>query len=434
MPRLSTVFPAVLVVILFGAIVVLVAQFNQVTYWILGTVLIFLGLGLAYSRHEMGVSALALLTLLTALMASVALVADRGGIWPVLAVIVWIFLAVLLYRWYANNSYRIQQGVMLLINRYSGEAAYGPKTLLFPPVLPGEEIVAKLPTRDIESRLKVEHISTPSEKKLTSISFRVKYKIDSDGVNPDTGRIRAFEFYENASQNYEFVDEERERGKGNGPPAWNPAYWQRTLKEQVRQFVDDTCRTIVPRVIADPKELSTPRPASTPARSDAAARPVASESAVPGTGEAGAATKPGGDGRYVAEQPRNAAQEEIEREMREEFDSQARILGLIIKEPLTITEREINMEHLRNPADKKRREAELDYELEVKRIRAIGQAQAEAQATAVEAIMEALRMSEAGRHISPDELRTVVRLALEDLSDRRWSTEAASRSDIRQRS
>jgi hypothetical protein len=370
---------------------------DQMLIRIASSALLFGGVFLAVSNDEWILIVLGTVAYATVSFAVFMAAGSLGDIGFWIIGLLWLGFSIWLYLQLQGRSTWLGAGEILLINRYSGSKIYGPKQLLFPPWLPGEEITAILPTQEIENRFVVENISTPSEKKLVFIKFRIKYKIDVNGEN-ENGESRAFEFYKNVKQDAVLRDEFRERHKSRMPVSWNSGYWQRTVEADIKQRIDDLCRYVVRQVVYEPKDMSTPRPGQAP--------PPASEN--------GAAVQLKGEKLH----------REIEKRMLQQIQSGATVLGLNITETLSLIDYEINPEHLKDVDAMERSKAKRERELEAERVKAIGAAHAEE----ITAMVNALHNSDSGRHLPPEQLRDIVRLAMEEVRERRMA-ELAARAD-----
>jgi hypothetical protein len=398
---LRVIFRVTLFLVLLVAVSYVFWTTDQVLVQIAASAILIGGLFLAASENEwmaltLGVAAY--------VMAAVAVFMAAGGLGNVGLWIVglfWLGFSIWLYLQLLGRSPWLRAKEILLINRYSGSKIYGPKQLLFPPQWPGEEIAAVLSTEVLDSRFLVENISTPSEKKLVFIKFRLIYKIDVDDETEE-GESRAFELYKNVRQDSVLRDEFRERHKSQWPLSRNPAYWQRMVHADLSKYIDDLCREVVRQVVYEPKDMSTPRPGQAP----------------PPANENGAAVQLKGEKLH----------REIEDRMLQKVRSAATVLGLKIVEHLSLIDYEINPDHLKDVDAMERGKARREREIEAERVKAIGMARAEAQAAEITAMVNALHNSDSGRHLSPEQLRDIVRLAMEEVRERRLA-EIAGRAD-----
>ncbi len=248
--------PVMLVSLLVLSVGVVIAQYSELLAIVLGAIAIFGGLILASFQHEKSLIWLGLLTLAAMVAATVGLVQAWGTVGAVFLAAGWALLLVWLMRWLNDHTYSIEKRTALLINRLSGPATYIGKQVVFPPVWPGEEVVAIVPNKLMEHRIKVEDVPTRSSKKLQAITFRIKYKIRVEETN-EQGDSRAFDYCSNIDQPGDVRQDFQARIKDRTPLSHNADYWEAVLRKQIEQQLKDFCHEVVPDIVTEPKSIVT---------------------------------------------------------------------------------------------------------------------------------------------------------------------------------
>ncbi len=367
--RTATLAAAAMVCILFGSLAFITVLEPSTLTQIWAIVLLLIGLGLAFSTSRIGSLAAIPLTL-GAVLASIRaawLLGEQEWDWGngLLAVIIWLGLLSLGWIWFQRRSLFVRENTVVLLSQQGDryDQIKGPTSVVSIPNF--SEVVAHVPLYALKSEAKVEKINTRKRDDIKAMRIRVHYAISEP--------LKVYAELPNRSQLIEemAIDQKVDVGRA----VLDPGFWGAVLDRQICRVTDDIVREVIWRAE--------------------------------------------GKGPVDISDNREALAGDLKRQLHDR----------VIPWGLMITEVKIELVDL-DPDQIKRgtrsnekeiAEAEHKASLEAIRIEAMGKAEAEVQAMAIERWIAAIQKQVPG--LSRETIEQIVRNALEEMNDKRYRTE-----------